>query len=104
MVALSLVFPVQNFVNATAIGFGVGINAMIAFHLGAGNKGNANASATHGMILSVIHGFLALIISIAIMPTFLGAFTKDEKCYKTWIRIFQNCIFVRASDYDQSGF
>ena len=70
MTALSLVFPVQNFVNATAIGFGVGINAMIAFHLGAGNKGNANASATHGMILSVIHGFLALIISIAIMPTF----------------------------------
>ena len=33
MTALSLVFPVQNFVNATAIGFGVGINAMIAFHL-----------------------------------------------------------------------
>lgn len=28
MAALSLVFPVQNFVNATAIGFGVGINAM----------------------------------------------------------------------------
>ena len=40
MAALSLVFPVQNFVNATAIGFGVGINAMIAFHLGAGNKEN----------------------------------------------------------------
>ena len=82
MTALSLVFPVQNFVNATAIGFGVGINAMIALHLGAGNKENANASATHGMILSVIHGFLALIISIAIMPAFLGAFTKDENVIK----------------------
>ena len=82
MAALSLVFPVQNFVNATAIGFGVGINAMIALHLGAGNKDSANASATHGMILSVIHGFLALIISIAIMPTFLGAFTKDENVIK----------------------
>lgn len=82
MTALSLVFPVQNFVNATAIGFGVGINAMIALHLGAGNKENANASATHGMILSIIHGFLALIISIAIMPTFLGAFTKDENVIK----------------------
>ena len=82
MAALSLVFPVQNFVNATAIGFGVGINAMIALHLGAGNKENANASATHGMILSVIHGFLALIISIAIMPSFLGAFTKDENVIK----------------------
>ena len=35
MTALSLVFPVQNFINAVAIGFGVGINAAIAFHLGA---------------------------------------------------------------------
>ena len=31
MTALSLVFPIQNFVNALAIGFGVGINALIIF-------------------------------------------------------------------------
>lgn len=35
MTALSLVFPVQNFINAVAIGFGVGINAQISFQLGA---------------------------------------------------------------------
>ena len=35
MTALSLVYPVQNFINAVAIGFGVGINALIAFYLGA---------------------------------------------------------------------
>lgn len=35
MTALSLVYPVQNFINAVAIGFGVGINALISFHLGA---------------------------------------------------------------------
>ena len=29
MTALSLVYPVQNFINAIAIGFGVGINAQI---------------------------------------------------------------------------
>lgn len=81
--------------NATAIGFGVGINAMIAFHLGAGNKGNANASATHGMILSVIHGFLALIISIAIMPTFLGAFTKDENVIKLGLE-YSRIVFLFA--------
>ena len=36
--ALSLVYPVQNLVNALAIGFGVGLNAVIAFYLGAGEK------------------------------------------------------------------
>ena len=35
MTALSLVYPIQNFINALSIGFGVGINAVIAFYLGA---------------------------------------------------------------------
>ena len=38
MTALSLVYPVQNLINAIAIGFGVGINAQIALHLGAGEN------------------------------------------------------------------
>ncbi len=38
MTALSLVYPVQNFVNAIGIGFGIGINAVIAIHLGAGRR------------------------------------------------------------------
>lgn len=33
MTALSLVYPAQNFINAVAIGFGVGINAAIAYNL-----------------------------------------------------------------------
>ncbi|MDY4772330.1 MAG: MATE family efflux transporter, partial [Gemmiger sp.] len=35
MTALSLVYPVQNLINAIAIGFGVGINALIALYSGA---------------------------------------------------------------------
>ena len=34
MTALSLVFPVQNLVNAVTIGFGIGISAVIAFTWG----------------------------------------------------------------------
>lgn len=45
MTALSLVFPVQNFINAVSIGFGVGINALIAYYLGAGNAETANRAA-----------------------------------------------------------
>lgn len=78
MTALSLVYPVQNFVNALAIGFGVGINAVIALHLGAGKKTAANTAATHGFVLSVIHGIVITIGSIAIMPSFLRMFTSDS--------------------------
>ena len=35
MTALSLVYPLQNLINAATIGFGVGINAVIAYFLGA---------------------------------------------------------------------
>ena len=45
MTALSLVFPVQNFINAVAIGFGVGINAQISFQLGAKNIKNDEYSS-----------------------------------------------------------
>ena len=35
MTALSLVFPLQNLVNAVVIGFAIGINATMAYYLGA---------------------------------------------------------------------
>ena len=78
MTALSLVYPVQNLINAIAIGFSIGISALISLHLGAGDKHKADTAATHGMVLSLIHGVLASAISIAIMPRFLRSFTSDE--------------------------
>ena len=78
MTALSLVFPIQNFSNAIAIGFGIGINAMIALYLGAGDREKAEIAATHGFVLSLVHGVVMMAVSIAIMPGFLRRFTQDE--------------------------
>ena len=78
MTALSLVYPVQNLINAIAIGFAVGINAQIALHLGAGEHKKANMAATHGLMLSLLHGVVITVVSILIMPTFLRMFTSDE--------------------------
>ena len=78
MTALSLVFPIQNFVNAVAIGFGVGINALVALYRGAGDHNKADAAATHGMALSVLHGLLCTLLATAIMPGFLARFTADS--------------------------
>ena len=78
MTALSLVYPIQNFANAIAIGFGIGINAMIALYLGAGDREKAETAATHGFVLSLVHGVVMMAVSIAIMPGFLRRFTQDE--------------------------
>lgn len=78
MTALSLVFPVQNLINAIAVGFGVGINAVIAFHLGAKETETANRAATHGFLLAAVHGVVITVVSIAGMPAFLRMFTGSE--------------------------
>ena len=82
MTALSLVFPIQNFVNALAIGFGVGINALIAYFLGAGDKKGADRAATQGLVLALIHGVVVTVLSISIMPAFLDMFTNDVQVYQ----------------------
>ncbi len=39
MTAVSLVYPIQNLAHAAGVGFGVGINAMVARRLGEGKHG-----------------------------------------------------------------
>lgn len=79
MTALSLVFPAQNLVNAVTVGFAIGVNAVIAFQLGAGNQKLADAAATAGMILNILHGLILSVVCIAGMPAFLSAFTEDAQ-------------------------
>ena len=78
MTALSLVYPVQNMINAIAIGFAIGINAAVAYYLGAGDQEQADKAATQGMLLNIVHGAVLMVISIAVMPAFLRMFSKDE--------------------------
>ncbi len=86
MTALSLVYPIQNFVNAAAIGFGVGMNALIAFHLGAGEKDRASTAAAHGLALSAVHGLVLMAGCIAALPAFLGLFTRDPAVLDLGVR------------------
>ena len=69
MTALSLVFPLQNLIGAIMIGFGVGINAVISFYLGAQDHKMADRSASQGLFLATLHGILLSIVCIAIMPS-----------------------------------
>jgi putative MATE family efflux protein len=78
MTALALVFPIQNMINAIAIGFAIGINASAAYFLGAGDQVNADKSASQGWFLNIVHGITLTVLCIAIMPSFLRMFSSDE--------------------------
>ncbi|MEG0662485.1 MAG: MATE family efflux transporter, partial [Anaerovoracaceae bacterium] len=79
MTALSLVFPLQNLVNSVAIGFGIGINAAVAFFLGAEKREAANASVRKGLILSGLHGILLTGICIFGASRFISLFTTNSE-------------------------
>lgn len=92
MTAVSLVYPVQNLINAVAIGFGVGVNAVISINLGAGDKTAANTAATHGFVFSAIHGIIFTAGSIAVMPVFLLMFNSADSVIRLGIR-YSNIAF-----------
>ena len=82
MTALSLVYPVQNLITAVGVGFGIGINAVIAFHLGAGEKDKADRAASQGMLLSVVHGVGLTLLCILGLPAFLEPLPSPRRCWR----------------------
>ena len=101
MTALSLVFPVQNLINAVTIGFSIGANAVISYHLGAQEEKKANAAATQSLVCNTLHGVLLTVGCIAVMPGFLRLFTADAQVVDMGVRYsrvaFAFSVFVAAS-------
>lgn len=95
MTALSLVFPLQNLINAVTIGFGVGVNAVIAYFLGAQEDKKADQAATQGTLLNVLHGLALMIVCIAVIRMFLGFFTSDALTIDMGVR-YSRIVFAFA--------
>ena len=79
MTALSLVFPIQNIIGAVSIGFGVGVNAAVAFYLGAQEEKKATQAGSLGILLGILHGVLLTGICLAVIPSFLRLYTHNEQ-------------------------
>lgn len=93
MTALSLVYPVQNLISSIGVGFGIGVNAVIAMALGAHNQERADAAATQGLFLNIIHGALYTIFGILAMPAFLRLFTDAEQVLDLGLR-YSNIVLM----------
>lgn len=89
MTALSLVFPLQNLINAVGIGFGIGVGAVISYCLGADERQQADCAASLGLALALLHGLVLTVICIGTLPTFLALFTNDTTVQALGIRYGQ---------------
>lgn len=95
MTALSLVYPIQNLLIAVTVGFAIGVNAVIAYYLGAGDRKSANEAASQGMLLNTLHGLLLTIVCILGMPVFLSLFTDSEQILALGLK-YSNVVFLFA--------
>lgn len=75
---MAFVYPVQNMINAIAIGFAIGINASVSFYLGADDPVHAEKAAAQGLLLNFLHGIALSVLCVAVMPAFLGIFSSDQ--------------------------
>ncbi|MFQ9614117.1 MAG: MATE family efflux transporter [Clostridium butyricum] len=82
LTAVSLIFPLQNMVSAVAIGFGVGLNSCIAINLGAKNNEKINRAVSNGIILTLIHGIIFILVGMFLTKPFLRMFTNDPEIFK----------------------
>lgn len=98
MTAVSLVYPIQNLAHAAGVGFGVGINAMVARRLGEGKTRMANQTASQGVFLSALHGMILTILGMAVIPYFLRIFTSDEVTISYGLTYFYNVFLFSTID------
>ena len=95
MTALALVYPMQNLITAVTVGFGIGVNAVTAYYLGAQQKEKANRATTQGVFWNLVHGVALAVLCIAAMPAFLRAFTSVEPIIEQAL-IYSNRAFLFA--------
>ncbi len=96
MTALSLVYPMQNLINAVTIGFGIGLNAVAAYYLGAQDFVRADKAATQGLVLNTLHGLFLSVICIMAIPSFLRLFTTDALTIDMGVR-YSRIVFLFAA-------
>ena len=83
LTAVSLAFPVQNFMIAVGVGTGVGINALLSRSLGEKKFEQANKVANNGVFLAVL-SYIAFLI--------LGLFLFDNSYNLLFWNVRSNCL------------
>ena len=78
MEAVSLVYPIQNIILAIGLGIGIGINAYCSTKRGEGKLDETNNGASLGVITSIIHYFIVLIVGLFTARLFVTSFTNNQ--------------------------
>ena len=92
LTAVSMAFPWQNIVIAIAVGFGVGINALLSRALGQKNAERVNQVAVNGLLLALLSYLLVLVAGLVGIRAYMRAQTDIETIVNYGITYLNICI------------
>lgn len=72
LTAVSLTFPLQNIMNAVAVGTGVGVSAMVSRSLGEGDCERADRAANVQVLLSAVYAVLSAVVGVLFSRSFFA--------------------------------
>ena len=77
--ALALAYPIQNLLIAFAVGTAAGVTSLISRRLGEGRRDEAESTATHGLLLSIITWFVFAVFGMFFTTPFFRMFESDPE-------------------------
>ena len=92
LTAVSMAFPWQNIVIAIAVGFGVGINALLSRALGQKNAERVNQVAINGLLLAGLSYLLVLVAGLLGIRAYMRTQTDIETIVNYGITYLNICI------------
>ena len=92
LTAVSMAFPWQNIVIAIAVGFGVGINALLSRALGQKNAERVNQVAINGLLLALLSYLLVLAAGLLGIRAYMRTQTDIESIVNYGITYLNICI------------
>ena len=92
LTAVSLAFPVQNFMIAVGVGTGVGMNSYLSRSLGEKNKHDVDLAANNGIFLAIMNYIVMLILGLLLTNVYYKAQTDIAEIIESGEAYLQICI------------
>ena len=92
LTAVSMAFPLQNIIISIAVGFGVGVNALLSRALGQKNAERVNQVAVNGLLLALLSYLLVLVGGLIGIRAYMRAQTDIESIVEYGITYLNICV------------
>ena len=99
LTAVSLAFPIQNLMISTAVGTGVGVNALLSRRLGEQNEKGVTDSALNGIFLYAITMIVFMVLGFFIPRLYFESQTNNAEIIEYGVTYLEICMIVSVGLY-----